>query len=209
MSLAELSLLMSHPATQQISNRYGAGTGATPWPCGQPISLVVGLIDELRIRFPDLDENLVSDVVLGVVSPNGDQGAAIARTVVLAAGLPDTTGGVQLNRFCGSGLEAVNPAAQKVRSGWDDLVIAGGVESMSRVPMASDGVPGHWIRRRTSPCRSTSGHRRRPNRQRVGLTTSTADFRCDREVRGLAPAVTGTQRLARPLTTAASRWPPL
>ena len=61
---------------------------------------------------------------------------------MLAAGLPDTTGGVQLNRFCASGLEAVNTAAQKVRSGWDDLVLAGGVESMSRVPMGSDG--GAW-----------------------------------------------------------------
>ncbi|MDT5126063.1 MAG: acetyl-CoA C-acetyltransferase, partial [Mycobacterium sp.] len=105
----------------------------------KPINLVVGLIDELRVRFPDLDENLISDIILGVVSPVGDQGGDIARTAVLAAGLPDTVGGVQLNRFCASGLEAVNTAAQKVRSGWDDLVLAGGVESMSRVPMGSDG----------------------------------------------------------------------
>jgi acetyl-CoA C-acetyltransferase len=105
----------------------------------KPLSLVVGLIEELRKRNPDLDENLISDVVLGCVSPVGDQGADIARTAVLAAGLPDTTGGVQLNRFCASGLEAVNTAAQKVRSGWDDMVLAGGVESMSRVPMGSDG----------------------------------------------------------------------
>lgn len=105
----------------------------------KPLSLVVGLIDELRRRFPDLDENLISDVVLGVVSPVGDQGGDIARAAVLAAGMPDTVGGVQLNRFCASGLEAVNTAAQKVRSGWDDLVLAGGVESMSRVPMGSDG----------------------------------------------------------------------
>ncbi len=108
----------------------------------KPISLVVGLIEELRRRFPDLDENLISDLILGVVSPVGDQGGDIARAAVLAAGMPDTTGGVQLNRFCASGLEAVNTAAQKVRSGWDDLVLAGGVESMSRVPMGSDG--GAW-----------------------------------------------------------------
>src|SRR5581483_3075230 len=105
----------------------------------KPISLVTGLVDELRRRYPDLDETLISDVILGVVSPVGDQGGDIARTAVLAAGLPDTTGGVQLNRFCASGLEAGNTAAQKVRSGWDDLVLAGGVESMSRVPMGSDG----------------------------------------------------------------------
>jgi len=105
----------------------------------KPLNLVVGLIDELRSRFPDLDETLISDVILGCVSPVGDQGADIARTAVIAAGMPETVGGVQLNRFCASGLEAVNTAAQKVRSGWDDLVLAGGVESMSRVPMGSDG----------------------------------------------------------------------
>ncbi|WNG86818.1 acetyl-CoA C-acetyltransferase [Mycobacterium sp. ITM-2016-00317] len=108
----------------------------------KPISLVVGLVNEMRIRFPHLDETMISDLILGVVSPLGDQGAVLARTAVLAAKLPDTTGGVQMNRFCGSGLEAVNTAAQKVRSGWDDLVLAGGVESMSRVPMGSDG--GAW-----------------------------------------------------------------
>jgi len=105
----------------------------------KPVDLVVGLIDELRSRFPDLDEDRISDVLLGVVSPIGDQGADIARTAVLAAKMPNTVGGVQLNRFCGSGLETVNLAAQKVRSGFDDLVLAGGVESMSRVPMGSDG----------------------------------------------------------------------
>ena len=105
----------------------------------KPLNLVVGLIEELRGRNPDLDENLISDLILGCVSPVGDQGADIARTAVIAAGMPDTVGGVQLNRFCASGLEAVNTAAQKVRSGWDDLVLAGGVESMSRVPMGSDG----------------------------------------------------------------------
>lgn len=108
----------------------------------KPIDLVVGLIDELRRRNPSLDPARIDDVVLGVVSPVGDQGAVIARTAAIAAGLPDTVGGVQLNRFCASGLEAVNTAAQKVLSGWDHLVIAGGVESMSRVPIGSDG--GAW-----------------------------------------------------------------
>lgn len=104
----------------------------------KPISLVVGLIDELRRRFPDLDEDRISDVVLGVVTPVGNQGMDIARTAVTVAGLPDTVDGVQLNRFCGSGLDAVNVAAKAVRSGFDELVIAGGVESMSRVEMGSD-----------------------------------------------------------------------
>ncbi|WP_024794712.1 acetyl-CoA C-acetyltransferase [Tomitella biformata] len=108
----------------------------------KPISLVTGLIDEVRNRFPGLDEDRISDLILGVVTPVGDQGMDIARIAVNDAKLPDTVGGVQLNRFCASGLEAVNIAAAKVRSGWDELVLAGGVESMSRVPMGSDG--GAW-----------------------------------------------------------------
>jgi acetyl-CoA C-acetyltransferase len=108
----------------------------------KPISLVVGLLDELKARQPDMDPALIDDIVLGVVSPVGDQGSVIARSAAIAAGLPDSVAGVQLDRFCASGLEAVNTAAQKVRSGWDQLVIAGGVESMSRVPMGSDG--GAW-----------------------------------------------------------------
>ncbi|MGW1088781.1 acetyl-CoA C-acetyltransferase [Streptomyces sp. NPDC002596] len=108
----------------------------------KPIDLVVGLIHEIRNRFPDLDPAAVDDIVLGVVSPLGDQGSDIARIAAIAAGLPDTVAGVQENRFCASGLEAVNLAAAKVRSGWEDLILAGGVESMSRVPMGSDG--GAW-----------------------------------------------------------------
>ena len=107
----------------------------------KPVDLVVGLVHELRRRFPDLDPAAVDDVVLGVVSPIGDQGGNLAKTAALAAGLPQTVAGVQENRFCASGLEAVNLAAAKVRSGWEDLVLAGGVESMSRVAMGSDGGP--------------------------------------------------------------------
>ncbi|SEM67296.1 acetyl-CoA C-acetyltransferase [Streptacidiphilus jiangxiensis] len=108
----------------------------------KPIDLVVGLIHEMRRRFPDLDPAAIDDVVLGVVSPLGDQGSDIAKVAAIAAGLPDTVAGVQENRFCASGLEAVNLAAAKVRSGWEDLILAGGVESMSRVKMGSDG--GAW-----------------------------------------------------------------
>src|SRR3954452_6620567 len=108
----------------------------------KPVSLVVGLIDELRVRHPEPDTSQIDGAVLGGVSPIGDQGADIAKTAAIAAGLPDTVAGVQLNRFCASGLEAVNIAAQKVRAGWDEVVIGGGVESMSRVAMGSDG--GAW-----------------------------------------------------------------
>src|SRR5690349_20437853 len=108
----------------------------------KPVDLVVGLMHEMLIRNERLDPKRVDDVVLGCVSPVGDQGADIAKTASIKAGLPDTVAGVQLNRCCASGLEAVNIAAQKVASGWEDLVFAGGVESMSRVPMGSDG--GAW-----------------------------------------------------------------
>ncbi|RYP83195.1 acetyl-CoA C-acetyltransferase [Nocardioides guangzhouensis] len=108
----------------------------------KPVDLVVGLLDEIQSRNPTLDPHRVDDVVLGVVTPIGDQGGDIAKTAALKAGLPETVAGVQLNRFCASGLEAVNQAAGRVRSGFEDLILAGGVESMSRVPMGSDG--GAW-----------------------------------------------------------------
>jgi acetyl-CoA C-acetyltransferase len=107
----------------------------------KPVSLIAGLLRELQSRH-DLDTTEVEDVVLGCVMPVGEQGGCIAKTAALAAGWHWNVAGVQLNRFCASGLEAVNLAAQKVRSGWEDLVVAGGVESMSRVPMGSDG--GAW-----------------------------------------------------------------
>jgi acetyl-CoA C-acetyltransferase len=108
----------------------------------KPVDLVAGLIDELVPRNPGLDPEQVDDVVLGVVSPVGEQGGDIARTAALVSGLPETVAGVQLNRFCASGLEAVNTAAAKVLGG-DSFVVAGGVESMSRVPMGSDGGAYH------------------------------------------------------------------
>ncbi len=108
----------------------------------KPVDLMVGLLDEIRTRNPGLDPHRIDDVVLGVVSPIGEQGGDIAKTAALAAGYPETVSGVQLNRFCASGLEAVNQAAARVRSGFEDLVLAGGVESMSRVAMGSDG--GAW-----------------------------------------------------------------
>ncbi len=119
--------------TPRGKNKGGALHGV------KPLDLVVGLIDELKSRHPDMDPALIDDIILGVVSPVGDQGADIARAAAIASGLPETVAGVQLNRFCASGLEAVNQAAQKVRAGFDKLILGGGVESMSRVPMGADG----------------------------------------------------------------------
>ena len=107
----------------------------------KPISLLTGLLHALEARNPDLDPAAIDDIITGVVSPVGDQGMDLARTAVIAAGWPEPVAGVQLNRFCASGLEAVNQGAARVRSGWEDLILAGGVESMSRVPMGSDGGP--------------------------------------------------------------------
>ena len=105
------------------------------------LSLASQALAAIRDR-NDLDTSLVDDVVLGCVAPIGEQGADIARTAVLTAGYAQTTAGVQINRFCASGLEACNMAAAKVMSGEADFAIGGGVESMSRVPMGSDG--GAW-----------------------------------------------------------------
>ncbi|PWB28957.1 acetyl-CoA C-acetyltransferase [Pseudomonas sp. NDM] len=107
----------------------------------KPVNLVAGLLSALQARTA-LDTSQVDDVVLGCVTPIGDQGSDIAKTAVQVADWDVSVAGVQINRFCASGLEAVNLGAMKVRSGYEDLVVVGGVESMSRVPMGSDG--GAW-----------------------------------------------------------------
>ncbi|MBA5982766.1 MULTISPECIES: acetyl-CoA C-acetyltransferase [Pseudomonas] len=107
----------------------------------KPVNLVAGLLTALQSRTA-LDTSQVDDVVLGCVTPIGDQGSDIAKTSVQVADWDVSVAGVQINRFCASGLEAVNLGAMKVRSGFEDLVVVGGVESMSRVPMGSDG--GAW-----------------------------------------------------------------
>lgn len=108
----------------------------------KPVNLVAGLLTALAQR-TGLDTRQVDDIVLGCVTPVGDQGADIAKTAALVADWDVSVAGVQINRFCASGLEAVNLGAMKVRSGFEDLVVVGGVESMSRVPMGSDG--GAWV----------------------------------------------------------------
>jgi acetyl-CoA C-acetyltransferase len=107
----------------------------------KPVDLLSGLLVKLQKRL-DFDPSQLDDVVMGVVSPVGEQGSVIAKTAALKAGWDFRVAGMQINRFCASGLEAVNIAAQKVASGWEDMVVAGGVESMSRVPIGSDG--GAW-----------------------------------------------------------------
>ena len=104
----------------------------------KPIDLGAGLLKGLQARH-DLDTSYVDDVVMGCVSPVGEQGGDVAKMIVQNAEWDESVAGVQLDRFCASGLEAVNIAAQKIASGWEDLVVAGGVESMSRVPMGSNG----------------------------------------------------------------------
>jgi acetyl-CoA C-acetyltransferase len=107
----------------------------------KPVDLLGGLLNQLQARH-GFDTAEVDDVVMGCVSPVGEQGSVLPKTALLKAGWDVQVSGVQINRFCASGLEAVNMAAQKVASGWEDLVVAGGVESMSRVAMGSDG--GAW-----------------------------------------------------------------
>ena len=107
----------------------------------KPVDLLAGLLMQLQRRV-GFDPAQLDDIVMGVVSPVGEQGSVIAKTAALKAGWDFKVAGMQINRFCASGLEAVNIAAQKVASGWEDMVVAGGVESMSRVPIGSDG--GAW-----------------------------------------------------------------
>ncbi len=104
----------------------------------KPIDLGAGLLRALQARH-DLDTAYVDDVIMGCVTPVGEQGSDVAKMIVQNADWHESVAGVQLDRFCASGLEAVNSAAAKVASGWDNLVVAGGVECMSRVPMGSNG----------------------------------------------------------------------
>lgn len=103
-----------------------------------PTDILAKLLKSLQEKH-DLDTSQVDDVIMGCVTPVGDQGANIAKAATQYAGWDDDVPGVQVNRFCASGLETVNMAAMKVRSGWENLIVAGGVECMSRVPMGSDG----------------------------------------------------------------------
>ena len=129
-------------------NRKGALLGITP------TALVTQLLVDLQDKH-ELDTTLVEDVILGCVTQVMDQGSNIAKAAAQHSGYGDHLCGVTLNRFCGSGLEAINQAAAYIRSGFSDLIIAGGVESMSRVKMGSDGgalmmdptvaIPGHAI----------------------------------------------------------------
>lgn len=104
----------------------------------QPVQLLTSVLKAIQER-NQLDTSFVDDVIMGCVTPVGEQGADIARTAVIEAGYAESVAGVQLNRFCSSGLEAINQAAAYVMSGQVDMIVAGGVESMSRVPMGTDG----------------------------------------------------------------------
>ena len=108
----------------------------------KPIDLGAGLLNALQVR-NELDTSYVDDVIMGCVTPIAEQGSDVAKMIVQNAGWDESVAGVQLNRFCASGLEAVNTGAQKIASGWENMVVAGGVDCMSRVPMGSDG--GAWF----------------------------------------------------------------
>ena len=105
----------------------------------KPLELGAGLFRELQKRH-DLDTSYVDDVMLGCTGPVAEQGGDIAKAIVQFAGWDESVAGVQMDRFCASGLEAVNSAAQNIMSGWNQLMVAGGVESMSRVPMGTGGA---------------------------------------------------------------------
>jgi acetyl-CoA C-acetyltransferase len=103
----------------------------------KPFVLLGGLLEALQAR-NDFDTARVDDVIMGCVTETGEQGGNVAQAAVQHASWADSVATVSLNRYCASGLEAVNSAAQKVASGWEQLIVAGGVESMSRVPMGAD-----------------------------------------------------------------------
>jgi acetyl-CoA C-acetyltransferase len=106
----------------------------------RPIELLANCFNAIQTR-NELDTSFVNDAIIGCVTPVGEQGANIAKSALLFSDWSNKVSGFQLNRFCASGLEAVNLAAMKIRSGWEDLIVAGGIESMSRANIESDGGP--------------------------------------------------------------------
>ncbi len=104
----------------------------------RPIDLLSRILSAMQTR-NNLDTSQVNDVIIGCVTPTADQGANIGKAALMYAGWSDEVPGMQINRFCASGLDAINLGAMKIRSGWEEVIVAGGVESMSRVPMESDG----------------------------------------------------------------------
>jgi len=133
-----MSLAYIYDAIRTPRSRGKAGVGSLYGI--KPINLLAGLLGDLQQRH-DLDTAQVDDVLMGCVTPVGEQGSNIAKSAVIHAGWSESVPGFQLDRFCASGLEAVNTAAAKVASGMEQLIVAGGVESMSRVPMGSNGGP--------------------------------------------------------------------
>jgi len=107
-----------------------------------PVQLLTTLLNALKER-NNLDTTLVEDLIVGCVTQIGEQGGNVAKVAAQCSNYGDHLSAVSLNRYCASGLEAINQAAAKVKSGWSDLIIAGGVESMSRVPMGLDGSA--WV----------------------------------------------------------------
>jgi acetyl-CoA C-acetyltransferase len=133
-----MSLAYIYDAIRTPRSRGKAGVGSLYGV--KPVNLLAGLLRDLQQRH-DLDTAQVDDVLMGCVTPVGEQGSNIAKSAVIHAGWSESVPGFQLDRFCASGLEAVNTAAAKVASGMEQLIVAGGVESMSRVPMGSNGGP--------------------------------------------------------------------
>ncbi|MFT5134102.1 MAG: acetyl-CoA C-acetyltransferase [Candidatus Azotimanducaceae bacterium] len=131
---------MSHTAYIFDAIRTPRGKGKTDGSLYtvKPVQLAAGLLKELQKRH-DLDTSQVDDLILGCGQPVGEQGGDIAKCALLCADWADSVPGVQLDRYCASGLEAVNQAASRIASGWEDLIVAGGVESMSRIPMGTAG----------------------------------------------------------------------
>jgi acetyl-CoA C-acetyltransferase len=130
------AFIYDHARTPRGRGKPDGSLHATP-----PIQLAAQVLKSIRDR-NGLDTALLDDVVLGCVSPVGEQGANVGRVAVIVAGYDESVPGQQLNRFCASGLEAVNNAAAQVMSGQSRAVVAGGVEAMSRVPIGADG--GAW-----------------------------------------------------------------
>ena len=112
----------------------------------RPDDMAATVIQALMKKYPQVDPSMIDDLIMGCATPEGESGMNVARVAALRAGLPDTVPGVTINRFCSSGLQSIAMAAEKIRAGFADIVLAGGTESMSLLPMSAQRLaPNPWM----------------------------------------------------------------
>jgi len=142
----------------------------------RPDDLAAHILRALLVAYPQVPKDEIDDVIIGCSSPEGEAGYNIARMALLRAGLPDCVPGITINRFCSSGLQAIAMAADRIRSGGAHIILAGGVESMSKLPFSADKIsPNPWFLEHRPEVYLTMGLTAERLQHRYGIKREAAD----------------------------------